>query len=178
MGDRLRAMREGGMSNNMDAFADPDRFRLPPTQTEVRCETKRIVKPTPVKTKKIKGEFLKGPIPLGWLTAATKLSGKAPVAVALAIWFQAGRRRSKEVRLTTAVIERFGIDRKAKYRGLSALEKAGLVRVHREPRRNPVVTILDWPEQPPALDDDRDVTDMVTRVALCSSTTSTTNGGT
>lgn len=76
------------------------------------------------------------------------------------------------------VIERFGIDRKAKYRGLSALEKAGLVRVHRQPRQNPVVTILDWPEQPPAPDDDRDVTDKVTRAALCSSTPSTTNGGT
>ena len=47
------------------------------------------------------------------------------------------------------VIERFGIDRKAKYRGLSALEKAGLVRVRRKLRRNPVVTILDWPEQSP-----------------------------
>lgn len=165
------------MSNDMDAFTDLNRFRLPPTQMEVRCETKRFVKPTPVKTKQIKGEFLKGPIPLGWLAAAAKLSGKAPLAVTLALWFQAGRRRSKEVQLTTAVIERFGIDRKAKYRGLSALEKAGLVLVHRLPRRNPVVTILDWPEQPHALDDDRDVTDMVTGVGLCSSTTSTTNGG-
>ncbi len=143
------------MSNNTDAFADLDRFRLPPTPTEVRSETKRIVKPIPVKTKQIKGEFLKGPIPLGWLACAAKLSGKAPLAVALAIWFQAGQRRSKEVPLTTAVIERFGIDRKAKYRGLSALEKVGLVRVRRKPWRNPVVTILDWPEQPPAVEDDR-----------------------
>ena len=166
------------MTNNMDAFADPERFRLPPTQTEVRCETKRFVKPILVKTKQIKGEFLKGPIPLGWLACAAKLSGKAPLAVALAVWFQAGRRRSKEVRLTTAVIERFGIDRKAKYRGLSAPEKAGLVRVHRQPRLNPLVTILDWPDQPPALGDDRDVTDLVTEAGLCSSTTSTTNGGT
>jgi hypothetical protein len=49
--------------------------------------------------------------------SAAKLSGKAPVAVALAIWFQVGRRRSKEVRLTSAVIERFGIDRKARPKG-------------------------------------------------------------
>jgi DNA-binding transcriptional ArsR family regulator len=166
------------MSNDMDAFTDLERFRLPPTPTEVRCETKRIVKPSPVKTKKIKGEFLKGPIPLGWLACAAKLSGKAPVAVALAIWFQAGRRRSKEVRLTTAVIERFGIDRKAKYRGLSALEKAGLVRVHRQPRRNPVVTILDWPDQPLAVDDDREVTDMATAETTCSATSTSTSGGT
>ena len=146
------------MSNNMDDFADIDRFRLPPTPTEVRCEIERIAKPVPVKVEKIRGEFLKGPIPLGWLACAVRLSGKAPVAVALAIWFQSGRRRSKVVRLTTAVIERFGIDRKAKYRGLSALEKAGLVQIHRQLRRNPVVTIQEWPEQPPTRDDDWDVT--------------------
>jgi len=165
------------MTNNIDTFADLDRLRLLPTQPEARCPSKMFEKPTQVKTKRMKGEFLKGPIPLGWLGCAAKLSGKAPLAVALAIWFQAGRRRSKEVTLTTAVIDRFGIDRKAKYRGLSALEKAGLVRVHRKPRRNPVVTILDRPE-PPAVGDDRDVNDMATGAGPCSSTTSTTSGGT
>jgi hypothetical protein len=43
--------------------------------------------------------------------------------------------------------------------GSSALEKAGLVRVRRKPRRNPIVTIVDWRDRPPAVDDDWDVTD-------------------
>lgn len=139
---------------SIDAFTDLERFRLPPAQPETQGQSKLAVKTAQVKTKRIKGEFLKGPIPLGWLGCAAKLSGKAPLTVALAIWFQAGRRRSKEVSLTTAVIERFGIDRKAKYRGLSALEKAGLVQVRRRPRKNPVVTILDQAEKPPSFEDD------------------------
>jgi hypothetical protein len=142
------------MTNDKDAFADLDRFRLPPTIPQVRCESTLVEKPTRGRSRRNKGEFLKGPIPLSWLGCAARLSGKAPLAVALAIWFQAGRRRTKKVTLTTAVIERFSIERKAKYKGLSALEQAGLVRVHQEGRRNPVVTILDRSEQPPALDDD------------------------
>jgi hypothetical protein len=138
----------------MDAFADLDRFRLPGVPTTGQTVTKTAEKTVSIKPKRIKGEFLKGPIPLSWLTVAAKLSGKAPVAVALALWFQVGRRRSKEVRLTTAVIERFGIDRKAKYRGLSALEQAGLIKVRRELRRNPVVTVVDQLVASPSEDTD------------------------
>ena len=93
--------------------------------------------------KKIWGEFLKGPIPLLWLTAAAQLSGKAPVAVGLAIWFESGRRKSNEVKLTTAILQRFAVKRKSKYSALKSLEEAGLIRVRREPRKNPVVTILE-----------------------------------
>src|SRR5262249_6125014 len=95
------------------------------------------------KASRIKGEFLKGPIPLSWLTPASRLRGKAPLAVAMAIWFESGRRRSLEVRLTSAILRRFSVSRKTKYRALDALSKAGLIRVQREPRRNPVVTIVE-----------------------------------
>jgi hypothetical protein len=80
---------------------------------------------------------------LAWLSSAARLPGKAPLAVGLAIWFEAGRRRSKEFILTTAILTRFNVGRKAKYKGLTALESAGLIRVHRKARRNPVVVILD-----------------------------------
>ncbi len=93
--------------------------------------------------KKILGEFLKGPIPLSWLTAASNLSGKASLAVGLAIWFESGRRKSNEVKLTTAIVQRFAVKRKSKYSALKLLEDAGLIRVRREPRKNPVVTILE-----------------------------------
>lgn len=93
--------------------------------------------------KKILGEFLKGPIPLPWLTVAAQLSGKAPVAVGLAIWFESGRRKSNEVKLTTAILQRFAVKRKSKYSALKSLEDAGLIRVRREPRKNPMVTILE-----------------------------------
>ena len=93
--------------------------------------------------KKILGEFLKGPIPLLWLTAAAQLSGKATIAVGLAIWFESGRRKSNEVKLTSAILQRFAVKRKSKYSALKSLEDAGLIHVRREPRKNPVVTILE-----------------------------------
>jgi DNA-binding transcriptional ArsR family regulator len=135
-----------------DIYADLDRLRFTyaaftPAGVARLADVKASPKP---KAKKIIGEFLKGPIPLPWLTAATMLSGKAPLAVALAVCFEAGRRKAKEVKLTTAILRRFGVNRKAKYTALKSLEKAGLVRVRREPRRNPVVTILDVQGEPGA----------------------------
>ena len=125
------------MSN--DFFANLDRLRL----AGVNIET-----PTPTPTgntarRRVRGEFLKGPVPLAWLSAASKLPGKAALAVGLALWFEAGRRRSQTVTLTSAILARFGVNRKGKYRGLASLEREGLIEVVRVPRRNPVVTILD-----------------------------------
>lgn len=134
-------------ATTIDIYADLDRLRFTqaaftPT-ARARLADALVVKKPKAKTKKISGEFFKGPIPLPWLTAVTKLSGKAPLAVALALCFEAGRRKSKEVKLTTAILERFSVNRKAKYSALKSLERAGLVRVRQKPRRNPVVTILD-----------------------------------
>jgi DNA-binding transcriptional ArsR family regulator len=153
----MRTEREvAGMSaTTTDIYADLNRLRLNPASFTpaglVRlAESKATPKPK-VQAKRIAGEFLKGPIPLPWLTAVTRLSGKAPLAVALAVCFEAGRRKSNEVKLTTAILRRFSVNRKAKYRALKSLEEAGLVRVRREPRRNPVVTILDLQGEPGAL---------------------------
>jgi hypothetical protein len=44
--------------------------------------------------------------------------------------------------LTTAILDRFCVNRKAKYWALAALEQAGLIAVPRQLRKNPVVTIL------------------------------------
>ncbi len=72
------------------------------------------------------GDFLKGPIPLDWLTRSAQLGGKA-LHVALAIWFERGRRNDDELRLTTKLLERFGVARKAKYEALRRLSDAGLI---------------------------------------------------
>ncbi len=127
----------------IETFPDLDRLRLPdqqiPKHTTAIPEGKAISSTAP----KVRGEFLKGPIPLDWLGRAAKLPGKAPLATALAIMFEAGRRRSPVIKLTTAILQRFGVNRKAKYRALKHLQDAGLIAVHQKPRRNPVVTILN-----------------------------------
>lgn len=86
-------------------------------------------------------KFLKGPIPLPWLSKATALPGKA-VNVALAIWFLRGLTKSETVRLTNATLKLFGVKRQAGYRGLKSLENTGLVTCARSPGRCPVVTII------------------------------------
>jgi hypothetical protein len=91
----------------------------------------------------MKGEFLKGPIPLAWLSRAAGLPGKSPLGIALAVMFEVGRKRTQEVILTNAVVARFGLNRKSKYRGTAALERAGLIAVKRRPQKNPIVTVLE-----------------------------------
>lgn len=126
-----------------DNFPDLERLRLPDEQIPKQPSANPQGRKTSSKAPKVRGEFLKGPIPLDWLGRAAKLPGKAPLATALAIMFEVGRRRSQEIILTTAILKRFGVNRKAKYRALKHLQDAGLIAVHQKPRRNPVVTILE-----------------------------------
>ena len=88
-----------------------------------------------------KGLFLCGPIPLDWLGRAAAVPGRA-LHVGLAIWFRVGCEKSDTVRLTRKNLDRFKVGRHAGYRGLLALEKAGLVKVVRHPGRCPVVTLI------------------------------------
>lgn len=97
----------------------------------------------------IRGQFLRGPIPLAWLSAAASLRGKAPLAVALALRFEAGRRgHGRSIRLTNPLAAKFGVSRKAKATALAALERAGLVAAERKPKRAPLVTIVERPTPP------------------------------
>ena len=90
-----------------------------------------------------KGElFLRGPIPVKWLSSAARLPGKA-LHAGIAIWLEAGLRNSAVVPLSNISGQHFGLDRNSKYRALSWLEGAGLIRVERRLGRAPVVTILN-----------------------------------
>ena len=52
------------------------------------------------------GEFLKGPVPLDWLRRAASLGGKS-LAVGLVLWFDAGRKNTRKIRLTQSLLTRF-----------------------------------------------------------------------
>jgi hypothetical protein len=108
----------------IDFFDDLDRLRLPPMPLKTRSNVNKKGFRSSSKPR-IKGRFLKGPIPLKWLSGAACLGGKAPLAVTLALCFESGRKRSQVVTLTSAVLRRFRVNRKAKYRGLEALRKQG-----------------------------------------------------
>ncbi len=87
-------------------------------------------------------QFLKGPIPWQWLTRAAQQPGRA-LHVAIALWFWAGIKGSGQIALSISRLSMLGVNRFAAYRGLAALERVGLVAVHRQKGRKPIVTILD-----------------------------------
>ena len=91
---------------------------------------------------KQRGKFLKGPIPLEWLTKAANLPGKSlHVAVALRFW--AGVKKIRSIKLSNRSLKDLGITRYSKKRALKNLELAGLIIVKSHTGRAPTVTILD-----------------------------------
>jgi hypothetical protein len=89
---------------------------------------------------RVKGAFLKGPIPLGWLEAAGRLSGKA-LHVGTFLWYKAGLTKSMTVKPSYEELRRFGVLPDAFQRALVKLEAAGLVTADKHPGRKPRVTI-------------------------------------
>ena len=114
----------------MDSMFDPEKLRI--STPSIRPIQKRSVKCSKM--------FIKGPIPLGWMTKAASVGGKT-LHVAVALWFLVGLKRSRKVTLSQSKLKLFGVSRQASYRALLRLEDAGLVSVDRHPGRNPIVTL-------------------------------------
>jgi hypothetical protein len=125
---------------NSDNAIDLDRLRLTvPKATHSSLSSGKVLRP------KLGDKFLKGPIALDWLATAGMQPGKA-LHVALALCFWAGVKRSTQVALSMAWLAKtLGVDRFSGYRGLAALERAGLVSVLRRRGRKSLVTFLDVP---------------------------------
>jgi hypothetical protein len=113
---------------------DPSRIRL--GSKSKRATIHRLPRP------KAGEKFLRGPIPLNWLSTAARLPGKS-LHVAIAIWLAASLAKSATVPLSNLAAAPFGLDRNAKYRALQWLEGAGLISVERKLGRAPIVTVLE-----------------------------------
>lgn len=105
--------------------------------------TKRATKPKPKRSfpKLLPGRFVKGPIPLAWLSLAATC-GRKGLHVALAVWYRVGITGSSQVKLSAGTLERFSVDSRTANRILAQFEAAGLVTVERKPGRAPLVTVL------------------------------------
>lgn len=86
-------------------------------------------------------KFIKGPIPFDWIQRANSLPGKAG-QVGLALWFLSGVKQSKIVKVTSEAETLAGCVRQTFAKGLSELEKAGLISVARNPGQKSTVEIL------------------------------------
>ena len=89
-----------------------------------------------------KEPFLRGPIPLGWVTAAASLPGKT-INVALALWWRHGMAQGKPFKLTQTALTALNVERDAESRGIARLEQAGLIHVERKPGQRPLISLLD-----------------------------------
>jgi DNA-binding MarR family transcriptional regulator len=113
--------------------SDPD---LPVRRLQLNGVTKTLVAaPT-------KAPFLRGPIPLEWLSVAASLPGKA-LNVAIALWWRHGMAEGKPFTLTRTALKAMNVERDAASAGLARLEQAGLIRVERKPGRRPTILILN-----------------------------------
>ncbi len=88
-----------------------------------------------------KEPFIKGPIPLDWLSSAAELPGKA-INLALALWWLQGMAKGKPFTLTKHALNKLNIKRDAASSGLKSLEHVGLIRIDRKPGRRPTVALI------------------------------------
>ena len=134
----------------MIAIADLEDYRSQEIQASIgKANLKMTEKFSPIDY-----PFIKGPVPLKWLTCALFLPGHS-IHVGLALWYWSGVLKTKTIKLTNhkctafgvicndGVPVRFGITSPTKLRALRYLEEAGLVEVHWENGKAPVVTIID-----------------------------------
>ena len=85
--------------------------------------------------------FLKGPIPLTALCAASRLPGQA-LAVFMAIHHRTALTGNSRVTLPKKLLEELGVSRDAKARALHALEAASLIAVERASGRAARIKLL------------------------------------
>lgn len=95
--------------------------------------------------------FLKGPIPLKWLSVAASLPGKS-INVALAINWLDGMNRGKPFKLTKKALGLFNISKDAANDALNRLAAAGLISLDRRPGQRPTIRVLGAERTSPKLD--------------------------
>ncbi len=85
--------------------------------------------------------FIRGPIPMVWVSAAAALPGKA-LNVALALLWLDGMQKIGTIKVTKKALELFNISADAYRDGLCRLRAVGLVKVQDRPGRRAAVEII------------------------------------
>jgi hypothetical protein len=116
---------------------DLEKFRLPDSDVKTilasRAKRRRV--------RRRQSWFIKGPIPGDWLGLAATLPGKS-IVVGLVVWHgMAMEARGGKLKLTTRLLNRLNVGRRAASNGLRHLESAGLLKVIRRRGCCPVVEI-------------------------------------
>jgi hypothetical protein len=91
--------------------------------------------------KAVKNLFVKGPIPLDWLTEVALLPGKC-LNVAMAIQWLLGMSGGRPVKLTKRAEMSFNVSGDTSRECLNRLEAAGLIQLDRSPGKRPLIKVI------------------------------------
>ena len=89
----------------------------------------------------LKALFLRGPIPMDWLSEVAGLPGKT-LHLAIALCWLNGMTKTQTFKLTRKALDLMHVSRDAASDGLVRLEKIGLISVERKPGQRPLITII------------------------------------
>lgn len=123
---------------------DPERWRNVPDALIPVRKVEPLGREGRRRQEKRDTQFVKGPLPLGWLAAVAQTGHPKAWAVLMALRYKADVTREAWVKPPPAALAMFGIDKDARSRALAALEQAGLVEVQRRKGRPPLVRVLPW----------------------------------
>lgn len=91
--------------------------------------------------KAVKNLFVKGPIPLDWLTEVALLPGKC-LNVAMAIQWLLGMSGGRPVKLTKRAEMSFNVSGDTSRECLNRMETAGLIQLDRSPGKRPLIKVI------------------------------------
>jgi len=81
-------------------------------------------------------------VPFVWLERLDGAAGKT-YALAMHLRYLHWRHKGQPFTLANGMLETDGISRHSKWRGLTQLERRGLICVQRRPSQSPIITVLD-----------------------------------
>lgn len=110
-------------------------FKIPVTRLQLDRKSGGLIE-APLKVL-----FLRGPIPLDWLSKAASLSGKT-LHVAIALWWLKGMVKTQPFKLTRKALGLMHLSRDAASAGINRLEEQGMVVVERKAGQRPAITII------------------------------------
>ncbi|MFT5467534.1 MAG: hypothetical protein ACI8UO_002638 [Verrucomicrobiales bacterium] len=120
-----------GVSRIVDCMTGLDHEPSEYAASHRRCEVARL-----------KGRFIKGPIPITWMSRAL-LRKPSALKVAIALFYQRGLCGADKFKVEPARFRELGVNETARHRGLKELERAGLIGVEQRAGQAPIVRMME-----------------------------------
>ena len=119
------------MSDEVDPRFDPGKLRV---------DTGEAWAVVPKKIKKRREQFIM--VPCAWIEKLAKSRSANTYRVALNLLYLHWKDNGDPIKLANGMLAMSGVTRFSKWRALRQLERAGLIKIERRPRRSPVIVVV------------------------------------